>query len=75
MLLAFDLEAQQKQLSQEDQAHVPMPRGPGAVFVVVQPEFGFVFLKKQRSMGQRAPLTRTSSFIGVCPRGRCSGRI
>src|SRR5674476_1438610 len=39
------LQAQQEQLRQEHQAHVPMPSGPGAVFVVIQSEFRFVFLK------------------------------
>ena len=38
----FDLQPHQEQLRQEHQADVPMPRRPGAVFVVIQSELRFV---------------------------------
>src|SRR3989442_7597494 len=41
----FDLQADQEELCQEYQTHVPMPGGPGTVFVVVQSELGFIFLE------------------------------
>ena len=41
----FDLQAQQEQLGQEHQAHMPVPRLPRTVFVVIQSEFRFVFLE------------------------------
>jgi hypothetical protein len=39
----FDLESYQEELGQEDQAHMAMPSGPGAVFVVIEAQFGFMF--------------------------------
>ena len=50
----FPLQAQQEELRQEHQAHVPVPRGPGAVFVMIQAQFGFVFLETSFNWPARA---------------------
>ena len=52
-------------MRQEDHLHVPMPGRPGAVFVMVQSEFGFVFLKTAFNGPARAADTHQLAHRGL----------
>lgn len=55
MLVGWDLEAQHKELGQEDQAQVPMPGGPRAVFVLIESPFRAAWGTSPRPSGRADP--------------------
>jgi hypothetical protein len=70
----LDLQSHQEELRQEHQAYVPMPRRPGALFVMIQSELGFVFLETSFNRPARAADPHQLTQRGLFEE-RCSTRI